>query len=85
LEIEIDPTQSIWSSQSDRSNEFGNLVYICRPSNNKKTPDLLDFEIIKGIVKDYYRTESCLELSSDHSPIIFTINSKIVIKGKVSK
>jgi hypothetical protein len=52
------------------------------PSDNKKTPDLVDFGIIRGIPKDYCHTESFFELSSDHSPIIFTINSKIMIKGK---
>jgi len=54
------------------------------PSDNKKIPDLLDFSIIKGIPKDFCRTESCLKLSSDHSPVIFTINSKIMIKNKLT-
>jgi len=52
------------------------------PSENKKIPDLLNFDIIKDISKDFYRTVSYLELSSDHSPVIFRINSKIMIKGK---
>jgi len=50
------------------------------PSDNKKNPDL-DFSIISGISKDYCRTESCLELSSDHSPVTFTINSKVMTKS----
>jgi len=40
------------------------------PSDNKKTPDLLNFSIIKGIPKDFSRIESSLELSSNHSPVI---------------
>ncbi|KAH0948917.1 hypothetical protein HN011_008066, partial [Eciton burchellii] len=38
------------------------------PSDNKRSSDLLDLSIITGTCKDYCRTESCLELSSDHSP-----------------
>jgi len=53
----------------------GKLAYW--PSD-KKIPNLLDFGIIKGIPKDFYCTESCLELSSDHSPIIITVNNKIM-------
>jgi len=44
-----------------------------------KTPDILDFGIIKGIPKNYTPNP---ELSSDYSPIIFTVNSKIMIKSK---
>jgi len=52
------------------------------PSDYKKTFDLLDFSIIKSIPKDYSRIESYLELSSDYSPVIFIINSKIMPKSK---
>jgi len=48
-----------------------------RSSDNKKISDL-DFGIIKGIPKDFCRTESCLKLSLDHSLVIFSINSKIM-------
>jgi len=54
------------------------------PSDNKKMHDLLDFGIIRYISKDYCHTESCLQLFLDHSPVIFTINSKIMIKGKLA-
>jgi hypothetical protein len=43
---------------------------------------LLVFSIIKGIAKDYCRTESCLELFSDYFPIVFKVNSKIITKNK---
>jgi len=46
--------------------------------DNEKTPDLLDFDIIKGIKTI---AESCFELYLDHSPAIFTIKSKIMTKG----
>jgi hypothetical protein len=52
------------------------------PTGNKKISDLLDFGIIKSIPKNYYRIKFCYELSSDHSPIIITINNKIMVKGK---
>jgi len=45
-------------------------------------PNLLDFVFIRGILNNYCRIESCFELSSDHSCVIFTGNSKIMIKGK---
>jgi len=55
---------------------------ICWPSDNKKSPDLLNFGIMKDIPKDFCCTESCLEFSSDHSPVILTVYSKIMIKNK---
>jgi len=50
------------------------------PSDNKKILDLLDFGIIKGSPKSYCHIESCLELFSGYSPIIFIINIKIILK-----
>jgi hypothetical protein len=50
---------------------------------NKKIPDVLDF--FRGILKDFCRTESYLELSSDDFSIIFTISftiTKIMTKDK---
>jgi hypothetical protein len=43
------------------------------PSDPKKIPDLLDFCIVKGINPKNFFVESCLELTSDHTPIIVTI------------
>ncbi|KAL6416784.1 hypothetical protein ACFW04_013891 [Cataglyphis niger] len=40
------------------------------PSDSRKTFDLLDFCITKGMSRLRVRSNSCLELSSDHSPII---------------
>jgi len=74
-----------WTAPSHRSNELGNPV--CRriyllASDNKRSPDLLNFGIMKDIPKDFCCTKSCLEFSSDHSPVILTVYSKIMIKNK---
>jgi len=55
------------------------IYWLC---DNKKTSNLLDFSIIKNILNVYSRTESCLELSSDYSSVIFIINSKIMIEDE---
>lgn len=46
------------------------------PSDRNKIPDLLDFFIIKGIAKTYTKIESCLDLSSDHSPVLLTVSTQ---------
>uniref|UniRef100_A0A6M2DQF2 Putative rna-directed dna polymerase from mobile element jockey n=1 Tax=Xenopsylla cheopis TaxID=163159 RepID=A0A6M2DQF2_XENCH len=45
------------------------------PSDFRKTPDLLDFFIVKGIPNQYFKTIANYDLSSDHSPIILTFNT----------
>lgn len=52
------------------------------PSDTNKIPDLIDFAVVKGIHKRYFRAESCLELSSDHSPVLLTLSSKVITKCK---
>lgn len=52
------------------------------PTDRRKIPDVIDFCIIGGISREYFNAKSCLELSSDHSPVIITINKKIPVKGK---
>ena len=47
------------------------------PSDTNKTPDLIDFCIIKCIDKNLLKASSCPDLSSDHSPIIVTLDRKI--------
>jgi hypothetical protein len=44
------------------------------PSDHNKLPDLLDFCVIKGIPHDSAFTRSCFDLSSDHSPVLITLN-----------
>ena len=48
------------------------------PSDTNKIPDLIDFFLIRGLSHKYYKVESCLDLSSDHSPIIATISNTII-------
>jgi endonuclease/exonuclease/phosphatase family metal-dependent hydrolase len=52
------------------------------PSDPKKIPDLLDLCIAKGINPKNIHVESCLELTSDHTPIIVTILTSVRRKKK---
>lgn len=54
------------------------------PTNQRKNPDVIDFCIVKGISDRYFKAESCFDLSSDHSPIIVTLNAAIIKKEKPS-
>jgi hypothetical protein len=40
------------------------------PTDNNKTPDLLDFDLLKGFSDTYTKIEGNLDLISDHSAII---------------
>ncbi|XP_018405166.1 PREDICTED: RNA-directed DNA polymerase from mobile element jockey-like, partial [Cyphomyrmex costatus] len=53
------------------------------PSDLNKTPDLLDFAVVKGICPERLIAESCLDLNSDHSPIIISFNAHILIQPKM--
>lgn len=53
------------------------------PTDRNKIPDLLDFFIVKGISNEYLNISSCLDLSSDHSPIIVTVSRSI--KKRIQK
>lgn len=50
------------------------------PTDRKKIPDLLDFCVVKGVDLLHLKAESCLDLSSDHSPVLVTLSSKIIFK-----
>ncbi|KAI4474505.1 hypothetical protein M0804_014822 [Polistes exclamans] len=52
------------------------------PSASNKTPDLIDFGILKGLNLMHFKTKSLLDLSSDHSPIIITYQSKPLLYKK---
>ena len=45
------------------------------PSDPNKYPDVIDFCICKGIKPSLIAAQSCLELSSDHSPLIVSIRT----------
>jgi endonuclease/exonuclease/phosphatase (EEP) superfamily protein YafD len=46
------------------------------PSDPNKIPDLVDFCIKKGLPPGFATTQSCLDLSSDHSPVLVTLTSQ---------
>lgn len=48
------------------------------PTDPNKIPDLIDFCITKGIRNENVRCESCLDLSSDHSPVLITLSRQIL-------
>lgn len=50
------------------------------PSDRRKTPDCIDFCVLKGMSKNYFSIESCFELSSDHSPLISIMHNQVVVK-----
>jgi len=50
------------------------------PSDERKVPDLIYFGIVKRLPVYSLRAESSFDLSSDHSPVIITIHSKIIIQ-----
>lgn len=52
------------------------------PSDRRKQPDVLDFCVMKGIAETYLGIESCLDLTSDHSPIIVTLNMQAARKRR---
>jgi hypothetical protein len=52
------------------------------PTDRGKIPDVIDFCIMKGISSNYLKAESCLDLSSYHSPVIITHSTQILRKQK---
>src|SRR5436190_1777997 len=50
------------------------------PTDIQKIPDLLDFFVTKCISHNYLNIVSCLDLSSDHSPVILTVSSSVVTR-----
>jgi hypothetical protein len=43
------------------------------PTDREKVPDLIDYFVTKGIPSNLAVAKSCLELSSGHSPLLFTL------------
>ena len=52
------------------------------PSDPNKTPDLVDFCVTKGIDTKKFIRESCLDLTSDHTPILIPMFTQIPGKSK---
>jgi hypothetical protein len=63
-----------------------NLSHVSRgesthwPSDRRKVPDLIDFGVVKRIARNSRHAKSSFDLSSDQSPVIVTINSRIIPK-----
>lgn len=64
----------------------GNLDYLSTgeptywPSDRQKIPDLLDFFVTKGLPRNNFHIEQSLDLSSDHSPVILTLASSVILR-----
>jgi hypothetical protein len=50
------------------------------PSDTRKVPDLIDFGVVKRIPTISLHAESSFDLCSDHSPVIITLNLRIIPK-----
>jgi hypothetical protein len=64
--------------------ESNNLTHLSKekptywPSDMNKIPDLVDFCVTKGISPDFAVAQSCLDLSSDHSPVLVILTSHAI-------
>lgn len=52
------------------------------PTNPAKIPDCIDFFIVKGVSPNYVHLKNNNNLPSDRSPIILTLNSNVIRKGR---
>jgi len=52
------------------------------PTDPRKTPDLLDFFVTRGLSESYLEITAGYDLSSDHSPIIATVSEAIIAKPR---
>jgi hypothetical protein len=52
------------------------------PSDSNKIPYLIDFCVTKEIATKKFTAESCLELTSDHTPILVTMFTHMLEKSK---
>jgi len=88
MSIEIYPTQKAETktSQNDWSHERGKrankrittIIWIKKITKRF----LMYWILVSSRAKDFCRIESYLELSSDHSPIMITVNSEVMTKSK---
>ena len=49
------------------------------PAAIERTPDLIDFAIIKGLSRTHFKILSNLELSLDHTPILVEYHENILL------
>jgi endonuclease/exonuclease/phosphatase family metal-dependent hydrolase len=93
---DLNAKNTLWGSRitSTKGRELllslthNNLQYVTTreptywPTDPRKTPDLLDICITKGISPHNIKAMSCLELTSDHTPILITIFTSPIGKPK---
>jgi hypothetical protein len=49
-------------------------------TDQNKLPALVDFCVTKGIPRNFTDANSCLELSSDHSPVLVTLSTQAILR-----
>jgi hypothetical protein len=70
--------------------EWNNLKYLSTgeltywPSDRNKLPDLVDFCVTEGIPQVFAVAKSCFDLSSDHSPVLITLEAHALNQEKQS-
>lgn len=52
------------------------------PTDPRKVPDLLDFFITKGIASNNMEAENIIDLTSDHTPVLLSLNAAVILKKK---
>ncbi|KMQ87932.1 reverse transcriptase [Lasius niger] len=50
------------------------------PTDVNRLPDVINFFVVRGLSANYIKVETCLELSSDHTPVILTLSDSIIYK-----
>lgn len=55
------------------------------PTDPQKTPDLIDFFVVKGLSNNHLYVKGSDELSSDHTPVIMTLSENIIMKTRLPK
>ena len=66
--------------QTDNLSHVSTGEPTCWPCDRRKVPDLIAFGVVKRIPINSLHLDSSFDLSSDHSPVIITMNSKIFLK-----
>ena len=55
------------------------------PTDGNKIPDLLDFFVTNGISSTYTDIQSSYDLTSDHSPVIATLSTSVIVRQPISR
>lgn len=90
-----------WGSRSNVPTPKGKQLYLAMQANNltplstgeptywpsdrRKTPDLIDFCVLKSIPNTHLSIQSSFDLSSDHSPLIVTLSTSAIRRTRPPK